>query len=170
MRERERERGTGVGAGGADSRTRGRCPETPPAPWTRRRRPRRKPRRRTPSRPPPASPSLPFSPTDRIRPQPLFFLLPSTDSHRSSMQIIQCNKIGLKRWLQLVGLGGNGGVRARARLGDSHGWMALHVFLPHSLRTRTHTGKGSLVSRPIAIEHRVGLCAHTGPTIYFETL
>jgi hypothetical protein len=60
------------------------------------------------------------------------------------MQIMQCNKdwiekvvavffLTRKRWLQLVGLGSNGGARARARPGDSHGWMALHVFIPHSL-------------------------------------
>ena len=102
-----------------------------------------------------------------FRPQPLLLLLPFTDSHPSSMQIIQCNKIGLKRWLQLVGLGGNGGVRARARLGDSHGWMALHVFLALSL---THTGKASLVRQAHSNRARVGLCAHTGPTSYFEAL
>jgi hypothetical protein len=65
--------------------------------------------------------------------------LPSTDSHRSSMRIMQCGRIGLKRWVQCSAVGWMdrevmvAPARARARLGDSHGWMALHVFLPPPL-------------------------------------
>lgn len=75
---------------------------------------------------------------NRIRPQPLLLLLLLfTESHRSSMQnyAMQCNKIGLKRWLKLVGwIGMLIMVAPRAVLvlvlgsGISHGWMALHVF------------------------------------------
>jgi hypothetical protein len=46
----------------------------------------------------------------------------------------------LKRWLQLVGLGSNGGARARARLGSRFSWLdgATRIPSPLSLDSRTH--------------------------------
>lgn len=109
---------------------------------------------------------------NRIRPQPLLLLLLFTESHRSSMQnyAMQCNKIGLKRWLKLVGWIGmlimvaprpcSCSCSARGFL--MAGWRYTYsVFFPHSHSQTHRKGKAASLVRQ----------AHsTGQTSYFEAL